>query len=176
MFDWATETPEIESPSANWELLKGASLWPSHSMLSNFRPSMKAFEEVASRLSLEVLRFMRLSPLINCYSEGGRPPYYRMKTVHYPALSSGASNQGCGAHTDGAEWLTFIYESGEVGLELEVKGTMVPILPKPGHLLTIFGQPLEDVTAGSICAGRHRVVVSFGPLQKRVFRLIYKAF
>jgi isopenicillin N synthase-like dioxygenase len=61
--------------------------------------------------------------------------------------------------TDRAEWLTIIHECGEAALEVEIDNRMVPVPPKPNHVIVIFGQPLEDCSAKAFKAGRHQVVV-----------------
>ncbi|KAH6667366.1 hypothetical protein B0J14DRAFT_659344 [Halenospora varia] len=153
MFDWATETPELTIQ------LRGSSIWPLDSAVPGFRSSMEAFEVFASELAIEVLRIMGLSPILDLYKDGEQPPQHRMKLVHYPQLT-GSSSQGCGPHTDRAEWLTIIHECGEAALEVEIDKMMVPGPPKPGHVIVIFGQPLEDCSAKSFTAGRHQVVLS----------------
>ena len=102
---------------------------------------------------------MGLLPLLDLYKDGEQQPQHRMKLVHYPRLT-GSSSQGCGPHTDRAEWLTIIHECGEAALEVEIDNRMVPVPPKPRHVIVIFGQPLEDCSAKAFTAGRHQVVVS----------------
>jgi isopenicillin N synthase-like dioxygenase len=159
MFDWATETPELAIQIQPWEQLRGSSLWPSESVVPGFRSSMEAFEAFASGLAVEVLRIMGLLPILDLYKDSEQPPQHRMKLVHYPQLT-GSSSQGCGPHTDRAEWLTIIHECGEAALEVEIDNRMVPVPPKPSHVIVIFGQPLEDCSAKAFTAGRHQVVVS----------------
>lgn len=159
MFDWATETPELAIQIQPWEQLRGSSLWPLESVVPGFRSSMEAFEVFASGLAVEVLRILGLLPILDLYKDGEQPPQHRMKLVHYPQLT-GSSSQGCGPHTDRAEWLTIIHECGEAALEVEIDNMMVPVPPKPGHVIVIFGQPLEDCSAKAFTAGRHQVVVS----------------
>jgi isopenicillin N synthase-like dioxygenase len=77
-----------------------------------------------------------------------------MKLVHYPQLT-GSSTQRCGPHTDRAEWITIIHECGEAALGVEIYNIMVSVPPKPGHVIVIFGQPLEDCSARAFEADRH---------------------
>jgi isopenicillin N synthase-like dioxygenase len=158
MFDWATETPAITIPVQPWEQLRGASRWPLESALPGFRASMEAFETFASGLAVQMLKYLDLLRFLDLY-DGEQPQQHRLKLIHYPQLS-GNSSQGCGPHTDRAEWLTIIHECGEAALEVEVDSVMVSVPPKPGHLIVIFGQPLEDCTAKAVTAGRHQVIVS----------------
>jgi isopenicillin N synthase-like dioxygenase len=159
MFDWATETPGLTIHRQPWEQLRGSSIWPLDSAVPGFRSSMEAFEVFASGIAIEVLRIMGLLPLLDLYKDGEQQPQHRMKLVHYPQLT-GSSSQGCGPHTDRAEWLTIIHECGEAALEVEIDNRMVPVPPKPNHVIVIFGQPLEDCSAKAFTAGRHQVVVS----------------
>ena len=47
------------------------------------------------------------------------------------------------------------HECGEAALEVEINNIMVPVPPKPGHVIVIFGQPLEDCSTKAFKAGRH---------------------
>ncbi|KAH8798372.1 hypothetical protein F5884DRAFT_863484 [Xylogone sp. PMI_703] len=160
MFDWETEDLDREALAEFGQRLVGVNCWPSESDVPKFRESMGEFEEVTSKISQELLTSLDLDDIIRMYSDNGQKPQYRMKLVHYPQLLNNASDQGCGAHTDHAEWITIIHEQGEHGLEVELDGKMVPVQPKTDHVLVIFGQPLENVTRGRIQAGRHRVILS----------------
>lgn len=159
MFDWATESPQKTVQVKPWDQLIGASIWPSESALPGFKASMKAFETLAHELAVQVLRILGLEPIIYLHKDHELPQQCRSKIVHYPRSLDGSS-QGCGLHTDRAEWLTIIYEYGEASLEVEVDSSMVLVPPMPGHLTVIIGQPIEDCTSKLFTAAPHQVLVS----------------
>jgi hypothetical protein len=92
---------------------------------------MEAFETFSNEVAIKILSVLGLSSIVDLHQNGELPPQYRLKIVHYPQSLNG-SNQGCGVHTDHAEWLTIIDKYGEATLEVE--NEMALVLFKPSHL------------------------------------------
>ena len=164
IFDAASELLEMEDPRYLFQRMRGPSQWPPERAVPGFREIVTEFERestaIANRLLESIEQTLQLPSISNLYGE--LQPQHRMKLVRYPRASQADNmNRECGAHTDGAEWMNLIHQTGQTGLELPWErqdGQCDPMKPLAGHMMVLYGQPLQDAT-DSVVECRHRVEV-----------------
>lgn len=81
------------------------------------------------------------------------------RAIRYPPMPDAPSGDHvwAGAHDD-INLITALPRATAKGLQVEVGGTWVDVLPPDGHMIINTGMMLERLTNGVIAAGTHRVV------------------
>jgi isopenicillin N synthase-like dioxygenase len=142
-------------------------LWPSASILPNFRP---VFEDYIARMGAISMFFTSLiAEAIGLGPDAfdryfDKDQQHKLKIVKYPDLAElgieeGVEGQGVGPHKDSMLSSYLLQASQHRGLQVQnTKGEWVDCPPIDGTLVVAIGQGMEALTQGVCASTTHRVL------------------
>ncbi|KAJ2857229.1 hypothetical protein J3B02_001140 [Coemansia erecta] len=167
-YDFANELPSTWVPGEpEYKRLVGPNLWPSPTLVPDFRPSILSFHSQALELATRLIRLtaeaLGLEPeaLLNSYVLPNQQ--HRAKLIKYPAVDQLApqdGTQGVGAHRDTGSLLTILYQATE-HQALQVQnhsGKWISAPPVANTFVVNIGTGLEYLVQGVAIATTHRVI------------------
>jgi isopenicillin N synthase-like dioxygenase len=141
-----------------WRRLRGPNQWPQ--ALPQMKPTVLAWMAAMDRVGLTILRALALGlgQRIDHFDDVVRPrsdPH--LKIIRYPPQPRDTNaDQGVGMHHDSG-LVSFVLQDDVGGLQVEIDGTLVDAVPRPGTYVMNLGEMLQAATSGYLRATKHRV-------------------